>query len=738
MNRFMTAMTVVAIVVSVGFTDVADTFFLDTLGFEDDVDLVVSPNREFMVVAEESEDGSAARLRIIDLDPATGAFVAILFQDDLALGYENGVDPIIVITEAPACFILVPQESEDGSDAKLTVLRTTVFGGFLGRVDIELGNLGFREDVDGIWNGYGGHIAFFPLESEDRLVRGVLAIDIDDLDGDWGSCRLLSTDGRPVCAENDSTPWLPGLWEGMDPVAYEMGDRLRLALPVATTTGSDLLLIDFDSDMLPGDVPPEYLSPYISVKDANATSTRPLAFPGYECDVDIILLEPGQCEVGRSILIPVEFGGTADVADLYKVDQWGTAQWVYSMDGGDPGVPIMGYEEGVDLLPLCGLPVLDPPNRLAVPIENSAGTDADLLILDITNLMLLARLEDPTLNPTLTIPGYEVGVDLVRWTTVASVAAMEGGGSDPGLLSFRPDGSVADAVFDPDLLGFVRSVDPIVAPVTPFPALIVPIGEDDGSDSDVIVFTAPPNLVLGYSMELVNPALELSRCQWDVDLGLIDKSEPGELYFCVPEEPIGGGPGRLRFELTSGLPGDRVLALATNHVGALPASLYLMDIPTGNIILERNDLLGLETGLDMATGNGPVTPGAMPDFLLPTGIDRDGDPTIAWRDTPMAAAAGTPKPALAFLDHSFPNPFNPTTTIRYGIEDRSRVSLRIYNVAGQLVRTLVDDVQSPRPEGFTVEWNGLNDAGRPVASGVYFIRLVAGNLTETRKAVLLK
>jgi hypothetical protein len=734
----MTAMTVVAMVVSVGATDVADTFFLDTLGFEDDVDVVVSPNREFMVVAEEAEDGSTARLRIIDLDPATGAYVAILFQDDLVPGYENGVDPIIILREDGACLILVPLESEDGSDAKLTVLRTTVLGGFLDRVDIELGNLGFREDVDGIWNGYTGGIAFFPLESEDRSVRGVLAIDADDIDGDWGSCRLLSTDGRTACAENDTVPWLPGLWEGMDPVAYEMGDRLRLALPVSTTTGSDLLLLDFDSDVLPGDVPPEYMSPHISVKDANAAGPKPLAFPGYECDVDIVLLEPGQCEVGRSILIPVELDGTGDVADLYKVDQWGTAQWVYSMDGGDPNVTIKGYEKGVDLLTMCGLPVLDPPNRLAVPIENSAGTDADLLILDITNLLLLAHLEDPALNPALTIPGYEVGVDLVRWTTIVSVAAVEAAGSDPGLLAFRPDGSLADAVFDPDLLGFVRSVDPIVAPVTPFPALIVPIGEDDGSDSDVIVFTNPPGLVVGYSLELVNPPLELSRCQWDVDLGLIDKSEPGELYLCVPEEPIGGGPGRLRFELTAGLPGDRVLALATTGVGALPASLYLVDVPTGNIIVERNDLLGLETGLDMANGNGPVTPGDMPDFLLPTGVDRDGDPTIAWRDSPTGVTTDAPKPADNFLDNSFPNPFNPTTTVRYGIEDRSHVSLGVYSVAGQLVRTLVDDVQSPRPEGFTVEWDGLNNAGRPVASGVYFIRLVAGNFTQTRKAVLLK
>ncbi|UCH84984.1 MAG: T9SS type A sorting domain-containing protein [Candidatus Latescibacterota bacterium] len=90
------------------------------------------------------------------------------------------------------------------------------------------------------------------------------------------------------------------------------------------------------------------------------------------------------------------------------------------------------------------------------------------------------------------------------------------------------------------------------------------------------------------------------------------------------------------------------------------------------------------------------------------------------------------------LENNYPNPFNPVTTIKYSIAERGHVSLKIYNVAGQLVRALVDEVQSPDQAGFSSRWNGMNDQGQPVSSGVYFYRLTAGNRTLTKKMVLLK
>jgi hypothetical protein len=88
------------------------------------------------------------------------------------------------------------------------------------------------------------------------------------------------------------------------------------------------------------------------------------------------------------------------------------------------------------------------------------------------------------------------------------------------------------------------------------------------------------------------------------------------------------------------------------------------------------------------------------------------------------------------FSHNYPNPFNPTTTLRYGLAEPGRVAIRIYDVSGRLVRTLVDAEQ---PAGYYVAlWNGLNDSGQKAASGVYFCRMESAHFREIRKLVLLK
>jgi hypothetical protein len=167
---------------------------LTTLGFEDDVDLVAAPNREFALIPEESEDGNAARLTIVDLDPTTGAPLNAAAPTVIAnlLGFENGVDAIVFIG-GTAPLVFVPLEKEDGSNAELLVLQVNATtGALLDRIDIPLGDLGFMPDVDGVLSDYPEEVAFFALQSEDGSERGVLVVDADDsVDGDWGACRLL-------------------------------------------------------------------------------------------------------------------------------------------------------------------------------------------------------------------------------------------------------------------------------------------------------------------------------------------------------------------------------------------------------------------------------------------------------------------------------------------------------------------------------------------------------------------
>jgi hypothetical protein len=93
-------------------------------------------------------------------------------------------------------------------------------------------------------------------------------------------------------------------------------------------------------------------------------------------------------------------------------------------------------------------------------------------------------------------------------------------------------------------------------------------------------------------------------------------------------------------------------------------------------------------------------------------------------------------PTRFYLGPAVPNPFNPVTTIRFGIPVNHEVRLTIHDVAGRLVATLVDDYFTAGE--YTAQWNGRNSVGADVASGVYFARLVAGEFTSARKMVLLK
>ncbi len=88
------------------------------------------------------------------------------------------------------------------------------------------------------------------------------------------------------------------------------------------------------------------------------------------------------------------------------------------------------------------------------------------------------------------------------------------------------------------------------------------------------------------------------------------------------------------------------------------------------------------------------------------------------------------------LSQNYPNPFNPETTIPYRISEASMVTITIYNVVGQHVRTLVDEI---KPAGsYSVTWNGTNDAGIRINNGLYFYRIEAGNFTQTRKLIMMK
>jgi hypothetical protein len=95
------------------------------------------------------------------------------------------------------------------------------------------------------------------------------------------------------------------------------------------------------------------------------------------------------------------------------------------------------------------------------------------------------------------------------------------------------------------------------------------------------------------------------------------------------------------------------------------------------------------------------------------------------------------KPTSYALGQNYPNPFNPLTVISYQVpEDGVRVRLEIYDLTGRLVRVLVDEQQSAGE--YRVTWEGLDNRGFRVSSGLYFYRLSSGSFVSVRKMMMLK
>ncbi len=91
------------------------------------------------------------------------------------------------------------------------------------------------------------------------------------------------------------------------------------------------------------------------------------------------------------------------------------------------------------------------------------------------------------------------------------------------------------------------------------------------------------------------------------------------------------------------------------------------------------------------------------------------------------------------LAQNYPNPFNPTTRIQFAIPnaaDGIRVRLAVYNLIGELVRVLVDEEKASAQ--YFVDWNGTDEAGLRVSSGIYLFRFSAGEFQDTKRMILLR
>jgi len=102
---------------------------------------------------------------------------------------------------------------------------------------------------------------------------------------------------------------------------------------------------------------------------------------------------------------------------------------------------------------------------------------------------------------------------------------------------------------------------------------------------------------------------------------------------------------------------------------------------------------------------------------------------------PVSVVDGLPRTFAVYAN--YPNPFNPVTTIRFDLPENVDVTIKVYNVLGELVNTLVNN--KLMPAGYhSINWNGTNHLGAGAASGIYFYQVNAGNFKSTHRMVLLK
>jgi hypothetical protein len=132
---------------------------------------------------------------------------------------------------------------------------------------------------------------------------------------------------------------------------------------------------------------------------------------------------------------------------------------------------------------------------------------------------------------------------------------------------------------------------------------------------------------------------------------------------------------------------------------------------------------GPVSGMLLISSNDPATD------TLRVDLSGMGDVSVGTRTQPEI-------PKVFSVSPNYPNPFNPTTTIRYQLPVESNAELVIYDLLGSKVRTLL--TEKKEAGSYEVQWDGTNDIGIPVTSGVYVYRFTAGSYQMVRKMILVK
>ena len=221
----------------------------------------------------------------------------------------------------------------------------------------------------------------------------------------------------------------------------------------------------------------------------------------------------------------------------------------------------------------------------------------------------------------------------------------------------------------------------------------------------------------------------------EYSLGLQCVNRPGDFQILSYEDWVGDNlvnPAEMNVYRFNALPGDIVILQMIDLDGNLSPFLELFD-PNGNRIAEATD------NSMAAIVNQELTVGGGYTFIASDYYgDQIGEYLVILQRLALDAddAATDIIPSIVTLRQNSPNPFNPSTRIDFYLPRASEAGVVVYDIRGNKVRTF--DPQYLPAGAHSVIWNGENQSGARVASGIYIYRLTADGLSKTRKMILLK
>ncbi|MDZ7288746.1 MAG: endo-1,4-beta-xylanase [candidate division KSB1 bacterium] len=216
---------------------------------------------------------------------------------------------------------------------------------------------------------------------------------------------------------------------------------------------------------------------------------------------------------------------------------------------------------------------------------------------------------------------------------------------------------------------------------------------------------------------------------WVVHSGTVDTIGVSLVADATPASQ--GGRVTVKWIMSEGTKGGGDYTLRFGWVSTLEDAAFRRDRPGNARIFELTDTT------EVGTGDYTTQFTTQPYTVSRGGITKLGTFAVGgFRGTTRVSESNGGAPAVFSLSQNYPNPFNPSTTIRYSLPKSTHTTVTIYDMLGTRVRTLVNSLQNAGEHSVT--WDGRDDRAAPVASGIYFYRLEAGEIKIQKKMLLLR